>query len=114
MVQCGLEIFSIFMLEIASRIKRIDGTFDERLRSTTEQQFSLSSKVKTHSFISKLLEILANRAPDLFGDVREAQLVVIPAFLKYDLLSGQPPEPTSEVSSQASVGASHESEWSDD
>ncbi|KAF2864657.1 hypothetical protein BDV95DRAFT_600375 [Massariosphaeria phaeospora] len=120
--ECALEIFSVFMLELAKRIANVEGTVTATKRPTlvsmTKSHRYMSEYVHTHSGLEKIYEALMDCAPDLFPSREVAEVMVAPAFFKHGLLnppasegenqdtnSGDGQQATAEASASASASA---------
>ncbi|KAF2429236.1 hypothetical protein EJ08DRAFT_304496 [Tothia fuscella] len=100
--QCVDDIVSLFMLEVASRIKRISGTTKREVVTYSEDpgaDIYVDQIRCSNSVIESILECLM-AAPELFPDRPSALRVVIPAFVKFRLL---PNESTIHVLPAASI-----------
>jgi hypothetical protein len=82
--QCALELFSYFMEAVAARIDKLGGTTVRIDRNSTQGPFPLLSNSVINSIANECVAV------GLAHDVDEANTVIIPAFVKHDLLPKKP------------------------
>lgn len=83
---CALEIFSIFILKLASRIESLKEKGIIRKKQESNDPSSMVEDEASHPDMDKLAECLVEAAPKLLPNVAEAKLYIIPAFLYHDIL----------------------------
>ncbi|KAH7084761.1 hypothetical protein BKA63DRAFT_2219 [Paraphoma chrysanthemicola] len=78
--QCALELYSLFIESIASQIETLGGR--------TMELHAFGEENELDRWRNSLLESIANECvtAGLARDIREANTVIIPAFMKHDLL----------------------------
>ncbi|KAF2112232.1 hypothetical protein BDV96DRAFT_551207, partial [Lophiotrema nucula] len=108
-VECALELFSCFMLELASNLTSLGGTVNSSLKRSLGSHPSAAhvTVVTTYenSVVQSLVEILMDAAPELFPRAGNAQVMLVPALFQHGLLShpGARIDAISEASSEQAV-----------
>jgi hypothetical protein len=86
-LQCAQEILSLFILSVASKVKRVGGT-----TTYSEAPLMAVNQTKPRKWTNSVFQELAEGIVEtgLAHDMTEAYTLVIPAFHRYELLPTEP------------------------
>lgn len=105
---CALEIFSIFMLNLASEISTFSGELKMRRKSGKQEWGAYDEWTRQSQFITDTINGLVGAAPSLFRDRKTVESMLVPALLKYQLLedsSASVRRPSTEHSADTTGGS---------